>query len=287
MQGFVITLLICSATMSALALLYIMITPLLATRYSEKGRYYTWLIIVIGLLIPFRPQWGNSIVRVNVASETATPVIRIGNGTPVKIPVLVGNIELSSVLHGITWWQFAAAIWLTCVIIFLAYHIIKHYYFVVMVKRWRENITDEQASALLQTLQSEMGISKKINLYRCSCIDTPMMIGFANPQILLPKTSFSRDELRLSSNTSLSTLNGKTCITIDIDLSAEYSDQENGERIAVGYYHNGIFTEISIGEVIPGTEFSFQAPDAGEYYLYLANYSACIQNLASVTVSPG
>ena len=51
MQNFIITLLICSITMSALALLYMAATPLLAKRYSVSGRYYAWLIFVIGLII--------------------------------------------------------------------------------------------------------------------------------------------------------------------------------------------------------------------------------------------
>lgn len=53
MQNFMIALLTCSVSMSALALFYMAVTPLLARRYSAKGRYYAWLIIVIGLIIPF------------------------------------------------------------------------------------------------------------------------------------------------------------------------------------------------------------------------------------------
>lgn len=57
MQNFIITLLICSITMSALALLYMAATPLLAKRYSVSGRYYAWLIFVIGLIIPSGLDW--------------------------------------------------------------------------------------------------------------------------------------------------------------------------------------------------------------------------------------
>lgn len=83
MQGFMITRLICSVTMSALALLYMAITPLLSKRYSVTGRYYTWLIIVIGLIISFRPKFNNAIVKVYMPENTATPIIQIGNGTPI------------------------------------------------------------------------------------------------------------------------------------------------------------------------------------------------------------
>jgi len=196
MQSFMIKLLTGSVTMSALALLYMAITPLLSKRYSEKGRYYAWLIIVIGLIIPFRPQWGNAIVKVDVSSETATPIIQIGNGTPVTIPALVENAALPSALPSISWWQIAAAVWLAGVIAFLAYHAIKHFCFVKITRRWSENITDEQTLTLFQSLKTEMGISKRINLYMCSCAGSPMMIGFVNPRILLPKADLAHDELR-------------------------------------------------------------------------------------------
>lgn len=193
MQNFVIKLLTCSVIMSALALLYMVVTPLLAKRYSARGRYYAWLIIVIGLIIPFRPHFDNAIIRVSVPSETVMPIVQMGNGTPNT--VLMNNAARPSALPGKLWWQIAAAVWLAGVIVFLSYHAIKHYCFVRMVGRWSESITDEQTLTLFHGLKKEMDISKQINLYLCSCAGSPMMIGFINPQILLPKADLAHDEL--------------------------------------------------------------------------------------------
>ena len=109
MQNFIITLLICSITMSALALLYMAATPLLAKRYSVSGRYYAWLIFVIGLIIPFRPRLGNPIVRVDLPGNTALPVLRLGNAAPVMVP---SNDALPSAVPNIQWWQIVAGVWL-------------------------------------------------------------------------------------------------------------------------------------------------------------------------------
>jgi len=77
-------------------------------------------------------------------------------------------------------------------------------------------------------------------------------------------------------------------LVIDIDLSAEYSDKLEGERMIIGYFHNRRFTEIfSSGKVMPGTEFTFTATEAGEYFWFIVNASAGVQNLASITVSVG
>jgi len=187
-----ITLLTCSVIMSALSLLYMAAMPLLAKRYSEKGRYYAWLVIVVGLIIPFRPQFDSAFIKLDVPSETATPVIQAGNGTPVTVE----NAVLSPVSSGVSWWQVVMAVWLAGVITFFVYHAIKHYRFTKMAGRWSENITDKQTLTLLQSLKTETGISKQISLYLCSCIGSPTMIGFANPRILLPKADFAQDELR-------------------------------------------------------------------------------------------
>jgi hypothetical protein len=66
MQNFIMTLFVCSVVMSVIALFYMAIDPLLAKRYSEKGRYYVWLIILAGLIIPFRPQLYHAPIQVDV-----------------------------------------------------------------------------------------------------------------------------------------------------------------------------------------------------------------------------
>ena len=66
MRTFLITLLISSATMSMLALIYMAITPLLEKRYSRKWLYYTWLLILIWLLVPLRPQVGVAAIRIDI-----------------------------------------------------------------------------------------------------------------------------------------------------------------------------------------------------------------------------
>lgn len=121
MQSFMITLLICSATMSTLALFYMSVTPLLTKRYSVASRYYTWLVVVIGFIIPFRPQFRNAIVNVDIPSNAVVPNIQIGNGTPIAVPF--ENV-LPSALPTLSLWQITAIVWLTGMIVFLVYHVI-------------------------------------------------------------------------------------------------------------------------------------------------------------------
>jgi len=184
MQSFMITLLACSATMSALALLYMASAPLLSKRYTEKSRYYAWLIIIIGLIIPFRPQFSNAIVSIDLPGETAASIIQADNEAHI------------AVAYRIAWSQIAATVWLAGIIVSIAYHAIKHYRFVKMTRRWSCNIADVEALALFASLKEEMGITRRIDLFVCQCVDSPMMIGFAKPQIFLLTAELTRDELR-------------------------------------------------------------------------------------------
>jgi beta-lactamase regulating signal transducer with metallopeptidase domain len=179
--------------MSALALIYMAVTPLFAKRYSEKGRYYVWLIIIIGLIIPFRPQLSNAIVKMDMPSDVTTPIVQIGNGTPMVIPIY--NAASSSIIFNIVWWQIATAIWLSGVFVFLAYQLLKHYCFVKMTERWANNITDKKTLALFRIIKTDIRVNKWIELYICSSISSPLMIGLIKPRIFIPEKELSQDEL--------------------------------------------------------------------------------------------
>ena len=94
MKGFMVMLLICSVTMSAAALFYMAATPLLAKHYSVKARYYSWLVIIIGLIIPFRPKFGNALVRVNVPdSPDEKPTYSTSKPSRAILPATSRNVS--------------------------------------------------------------------------------------------------------------------------------------------------------------------------------------------------
>ncbi len=193
MQSFVMNLLICTITMSALSLFYIAVMPLFAKRYSDKSRYYAWLFIVLGFIIPFRAQLRSAIVKVEITIEAMAPVVKIGNYYEAFIGAR--NTPLPVVSPSVSIWQIMVVVWMVGMIVFLMCHAIKHYRFMKMVKRWSDVVMDEQAVALYWSLKSEMGINKRIDLFTCSCIGSPMLVGFWKPRILIPNLKFYQDEL--------------------------------------------------------------------------------------------
>jgi beta-lactamase regulating signal transducer with metallopeptidase domain len=187
MQSFLMALVECSVAMSVLILLFIAVTPLLESGFAAKWRYYAWLVLVIGLIIPFRPHLDRALIQV---STPASPLI-----TTQSSSINTANANTAKTSSNIPWPELAGGLWLAGAIIVLAEHSWKHRRFVGMVSRWSEPVTDQQVLGTLQRLKAELGISTPVKMQVCSCITSPMTIGFVCPVVLLPAMDFSADEL--------------------------------------------------------------------------------------------
>ena len=203
MHSFMVMLLTCSAIMSLIALLYMAVNPLLARRYSEKGRYYVWLIILVGLIVPFRPSWSNALIRIGLPSETAQPILQIGNDqtgsilSTIYFPFVdeVMPFAYSTQNISFAWWQIAFVAWFIGFASFVGFNLANHYSFIKKVKRWSKSVADERLNTLFTTLKAEMGISRNVSLLHCEGIGSPVMLGFIKPVVLLTTTALAEDEL--------------------------------------------------------------------------------------------
>ena len=200
MQDFVITLLICSVGMSVVALLYMLAKPLVFRRYSAKWGYYIWLIVFVGLLIPFRPQAEAAVVNV---TTTPPAMVNFAREATVFFTTYERLVNISATNEGIIiapdiWsfsiWHVVFVLWLAGAVAFLAYHCIRHFLFMKTVKRWSEKITDGEIVSLFESIKREVGVGRDIPLYTCPFAG-PMMIGILNPKIFLPEADLSLDEL--------------------------------------------------------------------------------------------
>lgn len=194
MQEFMITLINCSITMSLLAVFYIALTPLLERRYSGKGRYYAWLIIVVGLIIPFRPRFHHAIITVNIPERTVMPIFQTEYEIP--LPAFTPGKILPSAAPDLSLWSAAAWVWFSGMMVFLCFHMIKYYRFRKMTARWREQVECEHIFKMFQRLKSEMKV-KRAGLYVCPCIGSPMLTGLLKSDLLLPHLEFAQDEMEL------------------------------------------------------------------------------------------
>ncbi len=194
MRDFLTALLECSVTMSVLALAYIALTPLLAKRYSAKWLYYAWLVIVVGLIVPFRIHPGTALVQVNAVPVSPVPQAA-GDAVFTSGAAAVPSVTPAAAAQPFPWVGFLFCLWLAGAVAFLLFHLASHLRFLRMVKRWSEPVNDTRLLEELCTAKERLGIAAPIGLRVCPSVSSPMTTGFVRPVILLPRNDFSSEEL--------------------------------------------------------------------------------------------
>ena len=179
------TIVLNSLNMTLVALLLMIILRALKNIQSPKIRYYSWLIVLLGFLIPVRFSFGYTLFHVSNASETSA--VTIGAGTTV----------IKAAEAGLSWNTIMAilfVIWLLGVVVYASVSVIRFF-------RWKRTILrlskpSPYYDAFVSTFAEEMEIGP-VEVRISDAVSSPMMIGLFKPTILLPIRHYEYDELRL------------------------------------------------------------------------------------------
>ena len=179
------TIILNSLNMTLVALLLMIILRALKNIQSPKIRYYSWLIVLLGFLIPVRFSFGYALFHVSNASET--PAVTVGAGTTV----------IKAAEAGLSWNTIMAilfVIWLLGASAFAAVSFVRFF-------RWKRTILrlskpSPYYDAFVSSFAEEMEIDQ-VEIRISDAVSSPMMIGLFKPTILLPIRHYEYDELRL------------------------------------------------------------------------------------------
>ena len=179
------TIILNSLNMTLVALLLMIILRALKNIQSPKIRYYSWLIVLLGFLIPVRFSFGYALFHVSNASEA--PAVTVGAGTTV----------IKAAEAGLSWNTIMAilfVIWLLGASAFAAVSFVRFF-------RWKRTILrlskpSPYYDAFVSTFAEEMEIDQ-VEVRISDAVSSPMMIGLFKPTILLPIRHYEYDELRL------------------------------------------------------------------------------------------
>lgn len=169
-----INILICSANMSIVAGIFLIISQFLRNRQSPSIRYYSWLVVLVGFLIPVRPQIGSAVVTVN-------------NPAAVEYISTEASINPISVL---------TVIYLIGAISYIVFLTIRSTIWNRTVMRFAVSVPEDIGNMIVEAA-STLGIKRHVDIYYSDIISSPMMMGLINPVILLPRREYGYDELRL------------------------------------------------------------------------------------------
>lgn len=180
--------------LSVIGILMVVFTPFLSKRYSAKCLYYAWLVIVIALILPIRPQIDITLAQTPAGKPPYANIVGI-------LGAISGQNSLSNVITAVPsempvqWYQIIGVLWLTGALCFLGWHIFHHVRFMNTVKRWSGAAEVSLVTDTLLRLKKDMGIKQEITIKSCACVKSPMMTGLLKPVILLPETDLSPEEL--------------------------------------------------------------------------------------------
>lgn len=181
MEKFIVALINCSFTMTAVALIYSLLSRWLKKIQSSKWRYYTWILVFIGFIMIFKPSFGDSALRVNMIDSYVCD-FTVGEHT--FSPAL--EIEYKTIF----------VLWLMGFLLNLSYNLIKQHLFYKSVKRLSKP-APKAVSHSAKKIASELETAANFKVVTVSEISSPMITGFFKSLLILPDRQFAESELRL------------------------------------------------------------------------------------------
>ncbi len=196
MEKFILELFENTFIMSLIIVVLYLLTAVFSEKFSAKWRYYVWLIVVIGLIIPVRHEMESAAFNISHIFDVFRDSQNGANNVvgALKNPNIVSATSATS--NSLSMLTVVTIIWLIGIVVSIAYLWLKHRRFNKMVNRWSQSVEDAEIVEMLLKVQNTLDISAKITLKTCSCITTPMLIGLIQPVILLPNYKIPEDELQ-------------------------------------------------------------------------------------------
>lgn len=196
MNDFLLLVISLSLSGALLTLLLAALRPLFK-HLSRTWQYYIWLLVILRLLIPWSPEvnlvgglfqqaeayWTEQNVPVE---ETALAVYDeaaaqdAAANTPMR--------KLVS-LHG---W---GALWLAIALGLIIRKLIGYRRFTGAVKQSCQMATDEAVLAVLQTVETELGLRRKAAVGVAPLVKAPLLVGSSQPLIVLPDAKLAEADL--------------------------------------------------------------------------------------------
>ena len=186
MMKFIVNLAVCSFLMTAVSLIYIRISERLRNIWSAKTRRFTWIFILAGFLLPFRPALGRPAFEIILDSQPINKMSEIDYTAPNYFHINDTKMTFFCLLF---------ALWLAGVMVSAVVFIVRQQRFSAHVARMSVPC-DSKTAVLATEIADEMGIGE-VRTVILPSVQTPMMTGIHTPTVILPEADYTEKELRL------------------------------------------------------------------------------------------
>lgn len=200
-----------SVSVGLIVIVLILLTPFLNKRYATKWKYLIWIFLALRLLVPFNGANGRFVIdkllqaKFQTVSESeekytdnSTDVTMPYRRIVVEIPTqMTAPIKVQSEKSntGITRLDAVTFAWIIGSLIFISIHFISYFHYKRQVMKNGEIIEDVYILSQIFKLKRELHIKHTIRVIEYHEAESPMIIGFLTPVLVLPKEQYNSEEL--------------------------------------------------------------------------------------------
>ncbi|MDE7268835.1 MAG: M56 family metallopeptidase [Lachnospiraceae bacterium] len=206
-----------SVSVSVLVAVLILFTSFFNKRYAAKWKYLIWIFLAVRLLVPVSGANVQSVMHMplqmesQVASKseekhTDAPIdaiipsrrVIVEIPTQMTTPIAVANVFAMSSeksTPSITLLDIVAFVWMAGSLILISTHLISYLYYKNQVMKRGTIIEDPRIWFQMMERKRELHIKGTIRMIEYPEADSPMIIGFLKPVLVLPKEQYNINEL--------------------------------------------------------------------------------------------
>ena len=177
-------------------------------RYAIKWKYLIWVAIAVRLIVPLNIDIPLPQIVIAVPTEITVPIdtnnendaptisqteqkpIEVNHGNAIIAPPQTGLKPLKFTLLDIT-----AYLWLTGCLLFLSVHIFSFWHYKGQVTKKGMVVKERYLLRQVCQLSRKLRIRSNIRILRYENAESPMVIGFLKPMLVLPNCDYSEEEL--------------------------------------------------------------------------------------------
>ena len=221
METFMQTILQISISTAAVTGLLLLLVPIWQQRYSARWRKVIWLVIAIRLLVPFSLELPEAPVVMDVNLEEQTgftiPVqeaahtqnrydtAAVPDNQPVTVKPEAQNYAETTIdpmvpvmvqeQEPVSYGTILFAVWILGLVVFVIWHGVQYVMFGRKV--FASALSLEDGDWLLNNAGADMDLHHLPDVLISSRVQSPMLVGFVKPVIVLPERIYGEQELLL------------------------------------------------------------------------------------------
>ncbi len=197
-----------SVSISFIVAVLILLTPFLSKRYAAKWKYLIWICLALRLLIPFNGGNVQSFLGTLSQTEAQTSLrseekdadapaeeMMPSRRIMIEIPAqMTTPIAKQSEKSSITLLDILAFVWMIGSLVFISMHLASYLFYKRQVVGRGTIIEDAGILHQISELKHELHITGTVRAVEYPEADSPMIIGFLKPVLVLPEEPYSSEE---------------------------------------------------------------------------------------------